>query len=90
MIGEGRDTPLYRLDSRGVWSDHIYWFLERFDDAYIAELRAFVDCIRQDAPVAITGEDGRAALAMAYAAEASVAENAPVALSRFARNGVTL
>ena len=24
MIGEGRDTPLYRYDSEGVWSDHIY------------------------------------------------------------------
>ena len=89
MIGEGRDTPLYRLDSSGVWSDHIYWFLERFDEAYIAEIRAFVDCLRQDAPVPITGADGRAALAMAYAAEASVAENAPVPMSRFAKAEVT-
>jgi myo-inositol 2-dehydrogenase/D-chiro-inositol 1-dehydrogenase len=90
MIGEGRDTPLYRLDSTGVWSDHIYWFLERFDDAYVAEIRAFVDCIRQETPVPITGADGRAALAMAYAAEASIVENAPVAMSRFAPTGASL
>lgn len=88
MIGEGRDTPLYRYDSEGVWSDHIYWFLERFDDAYVAEIRTFVDCVRQDSPVPITGADGRAALAMAYAAEASVKENAPVPMSRFAARGV--
>lgn len=86
MIGEGRDTPLYRLNSSGVWSDHIYWFLERFDDAYVAEIRSFVDCLRQDKPVQITGADGRAALAMAYAAEASVRENAPVPMSRFAQS----
>ncbi len=84
MIGESRETPLYRLDGAGVWSDHIYWFLERFDAAYVAEIRAFVECLRSDEPAPITGADGRAALAMAYAAEASVAENAPVPMSRFA------
>lgn len=89
MIGEGRETPLYRYDSEGVWSDHIYWFLERFDDAYVDEIRAFVTCIRDETPVSITGADGRAALAMAYAAEASVQENAPVPMSRFAVQGVT-
>lgn len=89
MIGDGRETPLVRLDSNGVWSDHIYWFLDRFDGAYVEEIRTFVDCIRQDQPVPVTGADGRAALAMAYAAEASVAENAPVAMSRFAPTGVS-
>lgn len=90
MIGDGRETPLVRLDSTGVWSDHIYWFLERFDAAYVEEIRAFVECIQKDLPVPITGADGRAALAMAYAAEASVAENAPVAMSRFISTGATL
>ena len=87
MIGDGRETPMIRLDNTGVWSDHIYWFLERFDAAYIAEVRKFVDCIRIDLPVPVTGADGRAALAMAYAAEASIRENAPVAMSRFSKTG---
>jgi myo-inositol 2-dehydrogenase/D-chiro-inositol 1-dehydrogenase len=90
MIGDGRETPLIKLDSNGVWSDHIYWFLERFDAAYVEEIRTFVNCIRQHEPVPVTGTDGRAALAMAYAAEASVAENAPVAMSRFAHPGALL
>lgn len=85
MIGDGRETPLFRYDSEGVWSDHIYWFLERFDEAYVEEIRAFVNCLRQGSPVPITGADGRAALAMAYAAEASIQENAPVPMSRFMR-----
>lgn len=89
MIGDGRETPLVRLDNTGVWSDHIYWFLERFDAAYVEEIRTFVECIRSDAPVPVSGADGRAALAMAYAAEASVAENAPVAMSRFAPSGAS-
>ena len=88
MIGESRETSLYRLDSSGVCSDHIYWFLERFDAAYVAEIRAFVQCLRDDEPVPVTGADGRAALAMAYAAEASLAKHAPVAMSRFYEAGV--
>ena len=40
MIGYSRDTPMLRLDGNGVHSDHIYWFLERFDQAYIDELKS--------------------------------------------------
>lgn len=85
MIGDGRDTPMNVFDQNGVCSDHIYWFLERFDDAYVAEIRSFVHAIKHDEQVAITGADGRAALAMAYAAEASIRENAPISMSRFDR-----
>jgi myo-inositol 2-dehydrogenase/D-chiro-inositol 1-dehydrogenase len=85
MIGYARDTPMLRLDAKGIHSDHIHWFLERFDQAYIDELRAFVDSIVEDRPAPVTGEDARAALALAYAAEASLQENAPVSPARFAR-----
>jgi myo-inositol 2-dehydrogenase/D-chiro-inositol 1-dehydrogenase len=87
MIGYARDTPMLRLDASGIHSDHIYWFLERFDQAYIDELKAFVDSIVEDTPPLVTGEDARAAMALAYAAEASRQENAPVAPARFARVG---
>jgi myo-inositol 2-dehydrogenase/D-chiro-inositol 1-dehydrogenase len=88
MIGYSRDTPMLRLDANGVHSDHIHWFLERFDQAYIDELKVFVDGIVDGFPVPVTGEDARAAMALAYAAEASRRENAPVSPARFARNGV--
>ena len=85
MIGYSRDTPMLRLDAKGIHSDHIHWFLERFDQAYIDELKVFVDSIVDDTPPPITGEDARAALVLAYAAEASRRENAPVSPARFAR-----
>ena len=85
MIGYSRDTPMLRLDGSGVHSDHIYWFLERFDQAYIDELRAFVTSIVNDTAPSVDGEDGRAAMVLAYAAEASRQENGPVSPSRFAR-----
>ena len=85
MIGYSRDTPMLRLDANGIHSDHIYWFLERFDQAYIDELKVFVDCVGDGRQPPVDGEDGRAAMVLAYAAEASRRENAPVSPSRFAR-----
>jgi len=85
MIGYSRDTPMLRLDANGIHSDHIHWFLERFDQAYIDELRVFVDCIVDGTPPPVDGGDARAAMVLAYAAEASLRENAPVSPSRFAR-----
>lgn len=85
MIGYSRDTPMLRLDSNGIHSDHIHWFLERFDQAYIDELKIFVDSIIDDTPPPVDGNDARAAMALAYAAEASRRENMPVSPARFAR-----
>src|SRR5215213_6704115 len=87
MIGYSRDTPMLRLDANGIHSDHIHWFLERFDQAYIDELKIFVDCIVDGTQPPVDGHDARAAMALAYAAEASLRENAPVSPSRFARTG---
>jgi myo-inositol 2-dehydrogenase/D-chiro-inositol 1-dehydrogenase len=85
FVGYSRDTPILHLTPTGVHSDHVHWFLERFDQAYVDELRDFVDAIVEDRPVAIPGEDGRAAMALAYACEASRNEHGPVTLERFTR-----
>jgi myo-inositol 2-dehydrogenase/D-chiro-inositol 1-dehydrogenase len=85
MIGYSRDTPMLRLDGKGIHSDHIHWFLERFDQAYIDELKVFVDGIVDGAAPPVDGNDARAAMVLAYAAEASRRENAPVSPARFAR-----
>lgn len=84
MIGYSRDTAMLRLDGSGIHSDHIHWFLERFDDAYIEELRLFINAIVHDTPVPVDGHDARAAMALAYAAEASLRERVPVSPARFA------
>lgn len=88
-VGYTRDTPLMHLTPQGVHSDHVFWFLERFGDAYVEELKDFVTCIQEDRPPSVTGADGRAALALAYACEASLRERAPVKLDRFARGAMT-
>ncbi len=52
----------------------------RFEAAYAAQTRAFVDAILEDRPVEVTGADSRAALAIALAADHSMREGRAVAV----------
>jgi len=56
-------------------------FVERYREAFVAELRSFVQCIRDGSQVAATGEDALAAVLAAQAATVSVRENRPVKLT---------
>jgi predicted dehydrogenase len=56
-------------------------FLERYADAYLAEMRDFIAAVRDRRPPAVSGEDGRAALAVALAAGRAAVTSAEVALA---------
>ncbi|KAF4036805.1 Oxidoreductase family C-terminal alpha/beta domain [Phytophthora infestans] len=56
----------------------LHFFLERYMDAYVEEMEAFIRVCTTDAPVPVGGDDGREALLLALAANKSVAENRPV------------
>jgi myo-inositol 2-dehydrogenase/D-chiro-inositol 1-dehydrogenase len=56
-----------------------HFFLERYAPAFVRELEAFADAL-EGAPVAVTGRDGRQALAAAAAAMRSVDEGRVVRL----------
>jgi len=77
-IGEWRQTPVRRYDDSGIHEDHQYFFLDRFRDAFEAEIISFVDAIANDTVVLVTGADGRAALLLATMAEASRRLGRPV------------
>jgi myo-inositol 2-dehydrogenase/D-chiro-inositol 1-dehydrogenase/scyllo-inositol 2-dehydrogenase (NAD+) len=65
---QGIITPIYR-----TWP-------QRFADAYLAELRHFLDCIRTGTRPRVTGADGRWAVAGVLAATKSFMEERPVAM----------
>jgi len=52
----------------------VNFFMERYEDAYACEIRAFVDAITTGTVPPTTGHDGMMALALAEAANRSVAE----------------
>ncbi len=58
-----------------------YFFIERYKDAYLSELKAFVMCILDNTQTSVSGEDGRAPVVIGYAALKSLRENRPVKLS---------
>ena len=58
-----------------------FFFIERYTEAYIAEMKEFVKCIQQDTSPPVNGIDGRIPVVMGYAAKMSFDENRPVKLS---------
>jgi myo-inositol 2-dehydrogenase / D-chiro-inositol 1-dehydrogenase len=74
------DTHVY-CDASGTHSAlPLYFFMERYTDSFIAEMQAFIDCIRNDTVPLVTGRDGRAPVLIGMAAERSRRENRPVRL----------
>lgn len=65
--------------SQKVVEDH---YLSRFADAYLAEMRDFVENVRLEKPVRVTGEDGIRALEIAVASEQSHLSGEPRKLAR--------
>jgi myo-inositol 2-dehydrogenase/D-chiro-inositol 1-dehydrogenase len=69
-------------DARQVHRDlPLNFFMERYTESYVNEMRAFVASIAEDTLPPITGLDGRVPVVMGYAAKKSLAEGRPVALS---------
>jgi myo-inositol 2-dehydrogenase / D-chiro-inositol 1-dehydrogenase len=65
-------TSLEYSGADGIVSDKpLYFFLERYADAYAAELRGFVACIEEGRAPVPGAEDGRRAMLLAEAALAS-------------------
>src|SRR3954467_2622186 len=78
QMGNGRRTGLVFSDPAGRTVETARSDQELFAGAYVAELAAFTDAVRTGTPAPVTGEDARAALAIALAADESVRAGRPV------------
>ena len=67
--------------ANGTSSPFINSWMTLFRDAYLAEDIAFVDCIKNDTPPKVSGVDGRMAVAIVEAGNASILEKRLVKLS---------
>lgn len=68
--------------AEGVSSAKPTWFfLERYNDAFVAEEQAFADAVLSDTEVPVNGHDGLMPVAIAIAAKKSLDEGRPVKLS---------
>jgi scyllo-inositol 2-dehydrogenase (NAD+) len=80
-IGYLRETPLIVLTKNGVTHDTVPYFMERFEQAYVAQLQNFVDNVLKEKEPPITCDDGIAALRVTLAATRSLKEKQPVEVS---------
>jgi len=87
MVSVSNRTPDNHIlaDASGVHAAKPqYFFLERYQESYIAEVQAFVDCVLRDRPTPVTGENGLAPVLMGLAATKSLKERRPVMLREVA------
>ena len=81
LVGSLHRMPATFLTAHGssrLLADH---FLSTFADAYVAEIRDFVEGTLADRLPPVTGDDGLKALAIAVAAEKSHLESKPIKVS---------
>ena len=64
-----------------VWRElPLHFFMERYTESFVNELRDFVEAVQEDKPVLVTGTDGRIPVVMGLAARKSYDEHRPVRL----------
>ncbi len=81
-LGDGRRSGLAFSGPAGRLVETVRGDQELFPGAYTAELAAFVEAVRTGSPAPVTGEDARAALAIALAAAESVRTGRPVRVDK--------
>jgi myo-inositol 2-dehydrogenase / D-chiro-inositol 1-dehydrogenase len=81
-LGDGRRSGLAFSGPAGRLVETVRGDQELFPGAYTAELAAFVEAVRTGTPALVTGEDARAALAIALAAAESVRTGRPVQVGK--------
>ncbi len=79
-IGYLRETPLFVMTKNHVAHDTVPFFMERFRDAYPAQLQNFVDNLQNDREPTITIDDAMGSLRIALAATRAQATGKTVSL----------
>jgi myo-inositol 2-dehydrogenase/D-chiro-inositol 1-dehydrogenase len=81
-MGDGRRNGMAFSGPAGRLVETVRGDQELFPEAYTAELAAFVAAVHEGAAAPVTGEDARAALAIALAAAESVRSGRPVRVEK--------
>lgn len=84
MVAVSNNYPDSHVYSNGEGvssSKPLYFFLERYSESFIAEMRDFVDSVIAGKNTPVNVEDGRKPILIAMAAKRSMEENRPIKLS---------
>jgi myo-inositol 2-dehydrogenase / D-chiro-inositol 1-dehydrogenase len=92
MVTVANNTPDTHIlcDRAGIHTaPPLNFFLERYAESYLLEMRAFIDSVVNGKPVPVDGEDGLKAIEIALAAGISARQNRPVKLSEIHQGAAT-
>ncbi len=84
MAGNEYENTVIKGDTEGYHSAKLpRFFIQRFADCYVDEVRQFLQCIRDDRPVTPTGYDSRASVLLGLAAWESFRQNRPINMKEY-------
>lgn len=73
MVGNPKPTEVTINSAKDTISDKpLYFFIERYQDAYLAEMEEFIKCIQENKEPSVGGFDGKISVQMGYAAKESL------------------
>jgi len=83
MVGNPKPTEVIFNSAKDTISDKpLYFFIERYKEAYLAEMEEFINCIREDKEPPVGGFDGKISVQMGYAAKESLEKRSFVKVIR--------
>jgi len=75
MVGNPTPTEVTINSAKDTKSDKpLYFFIERYQEAYLAEMKEFIKCIQEDTKPPVGGFDGKISVQMGYAAKESLSK----------------
>lgn len=79
VVGNHTPHQAVQSDARGIQGPlPLYFFLERYQESYVAEMKSFIEAVVRNSPPLADGSDGRRAVVLGLAAWKSYRENRPV------------
>jgi myo-inositol 2-dehydrogenase/D-chiro-inositol 1-dehydrogenase len=73
IVGNPRPTEVIINSAKNTISDKpLYFFIERYQEAYLAEMKEFIKCVQENREPSVGGLDGKISVQMGYAAKESL------------------
>ena len=83
MVGNPTPTEVMVSGAKYTKTDKpLYFFIERYQEAYLAEMKEFIKCIQEDTKPQVGGFDGKISVQMGYAANESLIKGTFVKISK--------
>ena len=83
IVGNPKPTEVIVNSANDTKSDKpLYFFIERYQEAYLAEMEEFIKCIQENKEPPVGGFDGKISVQMGYAAKESLTKGSFVKITK--------